>query len=515
MADMVLETEKRTDRTAPPVTDNGNENTPVTVTDNGNDPAPQPNDTNTSTSNSPSTTDTNGSSSSTDPEDTPQPESPNGKFGMNFTSSVKSEFDGDGKLKNKDERNEFLKKEYVDTYEKEQEYDEADSDNLRESIKSEMSVAAQGGGAGGAPPPGGNPGANPAPDDKGLLSSIDEGVRSDTMGTVLDAVDTANDAVSLGFDISDAAGGSEKASNIGSIATNTVGLATGGINTYRDIKDTIDASKNENRSAVLSGSLKAAGDVFGVGSSISGIAGGALGLQGKDKNDVAGKTGDILGAVGNFLSAGSTGVDLYRQNKSIDDVTALAEEEDLDHKDRKALSEDYTKATKAKRLGSIFSMGAGIADIAASGFSIASDFVGDDTISSILGVVGTAIGLLGKGLGWLGGFKENQRKKQNKDSIVDKYVADEMKKVKRHGSVDAEGELSDVEKENIAIARMGCDVTEFTEESRKEAFKDEIFKHIGDIRVEAAKHDTQLLNAMGLADNADDEVIRDALGYGE
>ncbi len=507
MADTVLETEKRTDRTAPPVTDNGNENTPVTVTDNGNDPAPQPNDTNTSTSNSPSTTDTNGSSSSNDPGNSPPPDPEQGKFGRTFADPEKP--DGD-----KNKRNEFLKKEYVDTYEKEQEYDEADSDNLRESIKSEMSVAAQGGGAGGAPPPGGNPGANPAPDDKGFLSSIDEGVRSDTMGTVLDAADTANDAVSLGFGISDAAGGSETASNIGSIATNSVGLATGGINTYRDIRDTIDASKNENSSAVLSGSLKAGGDILGGGSNISGIIGSAKDLNGQNSKD-AKKAGSILGAVGNLLSAGSTGVDLYRQNKSINEVTALAKNEDPSHKDRKALSEDYTEATKAKRLGSKFSMGKNAADITASIFSIASDFVGDDTISSILGVVGTAIGLLGKGLGWLGGFKESQRKKQNKDSIVDKYVADEMKKVKRHGSVDAEGELSDVEKENIAIARMGCDVTEFTEESRKEAFKDDIFKHIGDIRVEAAKHDTDLLKAMGLAENADDEVIRDALGYGE
>jgi len=579
--------EKPVDQTTPPITDN-NGDPPVTTTDDENNPAPEPLDTGTSTDESSSDTDleegspdtdseegssdTNSeeSSSSTDPENPPPPDPAKGKFGRTFSDPVKP--DGDKK-----KRNEFLKKEYVDTYDKEKEYDEAQSEEEKQKILEQMGKPAPGGGpdpggnpggtpapgnapapeggaltAGGAPAPGGDPGGGPAPGnapapaDRGIGAKIADSLQSDGLGTAMDITDAASDVTGLGLDINkfvkdtklnqakeiaekdnateeekkayqdaqEASNKAERDANIGSIVTNSVGLITGGIGTYRDVKEAQEAKANGNISDTHSNNLAIAADAFGLGSNAAGVIGSSLGLAGKDENEISGKIGDGLGAVGNILSMSGSADKVRRQNKSLNQLKAITNS-DTASAEKKTLAKDYSEATKVKRWGSGFETGAGVANTIASGFSLASDFVGNDTIGAILGIVGTVIGLLGKGLSWFGGKMEDKKKTQNKDSIVDKFVAEETRRVERHGTVEEEGELTDVEKENIAIARMGIDISDFSAENQKEAFKDEIFAHIGDLRVEAARQDTELLSIMGLADNASDEVIRDALGYGE
>ncbi len=493
-------------KVAPETEENSvNQTTPAANTDSGdtqetktvdeNNPASKPKDTDTSTGDS---------SSDANSEKPPRPDPANGKYGRNFADPVKPNED-------KSKRNEFLKKEYVDTYDKEKAYDEANSEKDKQEILAQMGSNSPGDGNA-APGDKTAPGGDTEGGEK--KSGLAEMLQSDKMGNMLEVSDASSDVASLGFGISDMKGGSEKNSNIASIVTNLAGLLTGGVSTYRDVKDAQAAKRGGNKGELHSNNLSVAADLFGMGSNATGVVGSSLKAAGLDEDEISGKVGDSLGAVGNILSMSGSADRVRRQNSSLSKLRAI-KNSDTASAEEKALAKNYSKATKAKRWASGFETGAGVANTIASGFSLAGDFVGNEALSSILSVVGTVIGLLGRGLSLLGGKLEDRRKSKNKDSIVDAYVAEEKNKVERHGSVDAEGELTDIEKENIAIARMGLDVSEFTEKSQKQTLKDEIFRHIGDIRVDAAKRNPKLLNVMGLADNASDEVIRDALGFEE
>lgn len=323
----------------------------------------------------------------------------------------------------------------------------------------------------------------------------------------------------------------KKQAGYASIATNFTGMIMSLMSACNDgaqIKnDKIDGKTGEKHS----NNLNLASDIFCMGSKATSLTGNVVSAaNGKEK--VTGILGSSLGAIGSFLGMSAHADRVRRQNQAISELKKDPQYS-TDNHEKHGLAEDYKRAAQAKRFGSGFETGAGVFNIISSGLGIASDSisaVSEDSdqnskkLSAILGLASTVVGLISRGLSFIGGRLENSRKKKNKVTAVNEYFNAEINDIDsvRNSEVT---DLSEDEKDNIVIARLGINVDDFSEQNAREQNKDEIFKRICIKRVKQARENPDFMETIGFkidpenptdaGKQASDDAILEALGYAD
>ena len=435
------------------------------------------------------------------------------------------------------DRNKFIQKEYVDTYAAEKDYDK---ETAKQDAKEEDKAAKLGAienAAKADPEAKTEPEAKAEPETKAepeakaepevkteseasdktsaLNESLEKLLKSGELNKLSDDAnapsDTKNDAAddkTKTVDENASKAGDDK-NDINSIITDS-----GIISDSEKASDDAAAGKVGEKHA---NNLAIAADTFGAAGEVTNLAGDKLSKAGVEEK-VTGKISGSLNVVGSILGMSGHADRVRRQNQAISKLKGNVKDnaQNKDEKRKSKLSKDYIRAARAKRFSSGFETGAGVANVIAGGLGLAGEFVNDKTLSAIFGAISSVIGMMAKGLSFLGGALEKNRNKKNKDAVVKEYIDSKVKNVKQHGTTEQEGQdLSDTEKENIVIARMGIKVEKFDDEGVREQSKDEIFKRIGLKRVKQARQEKEFLATIGLKESASDDAILEALGYGD
>lgn len=386
----------------------------------------------------------------------------------------------------------------------------------------------------------------------------------DTAMEVGDAIsDVADAGISLGTDIADAVytgkgkedhKATSMTSNIAGIATGTWGTLSGGYGMFRSGQQARQKrKKGDARGAALS-RFDVASNLFGTISGATGMASGIAGLKGSDASDWLGHASGIAG-IGGSLTGMAKGIcqrrsygklaerqetedskrkmshryinsrEKYKQMKEAynkGDESARSKENRMemlkqrhDHKRSKDFMEAMDSAREHAKIkseaggsgilsGSLGALGGGIG--LAGSFAKQFGGFGGKIAGAVLGGISSAINFSTKGVDSLAGRKEKAAGKAANDTKGKEYIEKKVASLLKKPDAQAD-HITEDEAKLIVAKRLGVD---------NPSDYSEIYKKLAERRADRILNKEEgyqeVLDAMGLTEDADKATILEALG---